>query len=116
MPICLEPDCSFLVSLDCDKDKPVEIRPAFIVKTQSMRGQREILNTIDRLKQDDSTTIDEIFDATLKQLQRVVIGWKNIDKQFSAEALEELLTFGESRELLSKVAYNQRMDIDEKKV
>jgi hypothetical protein len=34
---------------------------------------------------------------------------------FSVDALDELLTFSEARELLSLCAYNQRMDDSEKK-
>ena len=114
MPILLEPDCTFCVSLDIDKDKPVETRPAFIAKAQSMRGQRSVLEVIDCLRE-DGATIDSIFDRTLAKLKQVIIGWKNIDKPFSADVLDDVLTFGEARELLSKVAYNQRMDADEKK-
>jgi hypothetical protein len=46
MPVFLEPDQSFPIVLDCDKDKPKESQPTFLVKSQSMRGQREVLRVL----------------------------------------------------------------------
>ncbi len=114
MPIFLEPDQSFSVVLASDKDKPIESRPVFSVKSQSMRHQRKLLEVIDIIHK-DGVTVDEIFDATIEQLKRVVCGWSNMGQPFSVDALDELLTFSEARELLSLCAYNQRMDDSEKK-
>jgi hypothetical protein len=114
VPIFLEPDQSFLVVLASDKDKPIESRPVFRVKSQSMRHQRRLLEVIDIIHK-DGVTVDEIFDATIEQLKRVVCGWSNMGQPFSVDALDELLTFSEARELLSLCAYNQRMDDSEKK-
>jgi hypothetical protein len=114
VPIFLEPDQSFPVVLASDKDKPIESRPVFRVKSQSMRNQRKILEVIDIIHK-DGVTVDEIFDATIEQLKRVVCGWSNMDQPFSVDALDEVLTLTEARELLSLCAYNQRMDDTEKK-
>lgn len=114
MPILLEPDATFEIVLDSDKDKPTASRPTFTAMAQSMRGQRQILEIVDLLYR-ESVTVDELFDKTLAKLREVIVGWKNMGKPFSVEALEDVLTFGEARALLSKVAYNQRMDPDEKK-
>lgn len=114
MPIFLEPDQSFPVMLECDKTKPAESRPVFRVKSQSMRNQRKILEVIDIIHK-DGVTVDEIFDATIAELKRVVVGWSNMGQPFSVDALDEVLTLTEARELLRLVAYNQRMDDSEKK-
>lgn len=113
MPIFLEPDQSFEVCLDVDKSKPVETRPVFVCLSQSMRGQRSILQAVDML--DEKHSIDQIFDATISELKRVVVGWRNVDRPFAVDELDNLLTYREARELLIKVAYNQRMDTNEKK-
>jgi hypothetical protein len=113
MPIFLEPDQTFEVCLDADQSKPIETRPVFVCLSQSMRGQRSILQAVDLL--DEKHSVDEIFNATLIELVRVVVGWRNIGKPFVADQLDDLLTYREARELLIKVAYNQRMDTTEKK-
>ena len=113
MPIFLEPDQSFEVCLDVDQSKPVETRPVFVCLSQSMRGQRSILQAVDML--DEKHSIDQIFDATISELKRVVVGWRNVDRPFAVDELDNLLTYREARELLIKVAYNQRMDTNEKK-
>jgi hypothetical protein len=113
MPIFLEPDQTFEVCLDADNSKPIETRLSFVCLSQSMRGQRSILQAVDLL--DEKHSIDEIFDATVSELKRVVVGWKNADRSFVVDDLDNLLTYREARELLIKVAYNQRMDTSEKK-
>jgi hypothetical protein len=113
MPIFLEPDQTFEVCLDADQSKPVESRPVFVCLSQSMRGQRSILQAVDLL--DEKHSIDEIFDATISELKRVVVGWRNVERSFVVDDLDNLLTYREARELLIKVAYNQRMDTNEKK-
>jgi hypothetical protein len=113
MPIFLEPDQSFEVCLDVDQIKPVETRPVFVCLSQSMRGQRSILQAVDML--DEKHSIDQIFDATFSELKRVVVGWRNVERPFVVDDLDNLLTYREARELLIKVAYNQRMDTNEKK-
>jgi hypothetical protein len=113
MPIFLEPDQTFEVCLDADQSKPVETRPVFVCLSQSMRGQRSILQAVDLL--DEKHSIDEIFDATISELKRVVVGWRNVERPFVVDDLDNLLTYREARELLIKVAYNQRMDTNEKK-
>ena len=114
MPIFLEPDQSFSVVLESDKTKPIETRPVFLVKSQSMRNQRKILEVIDIIYKKD-VTVDEIFSATIEQLKRVVCGWSNMGQPFNVDVLEDVLTLTEARELLMLVAYNQRMDDSEKK-
>jgi len=113
MPIFLEPDQTFEVCLDSDNDKPIESRPVFICLSQSMRGQRKILGVLELLQEHE--TVDNIFNSTTEELKRVIVGWRNVPKQFDANELDGLLTYNEARQLLGKVAYNQRMDANAKK-
>ena len=114
MPIFLEPDQTFEVSLEIDKDKPIATRPVFLVKSQSMRGQRKIMEAIDMLHA-DGVTVAQVFDAAVEQLKRVLTDWRNMGREYTADAIEDVLSYNESIELLRKVAYNQRMSGDEKK-
>jgi mRNA-degrading endonuclease RelE of RelBE toxin-antitoxin system len=93
MPVFLEPDQSFPIVLDCDKDKPKESQPTFLVKSQSMRGQREVLRVLDAATDaaNESLTVDEMFEMTITMLCKVMVGWHNMgDHKFSREAIADL--------------------------
>jgi len=115
MPVFLEPNQSFPIVLDCDKDKPHEQRPTFFAKSQSMRGQQELARRMDELIEGDRS-ISELFSSTLDEVLKVVTGWKNMGGyEFSKESMEQVLSYGEARELLRKVMSNQHVRPEEKK-
>ncbi len=115
MPIQLEPDQAFEIVLDSDKSKPSESRPLFIVKSQSMRGQRRLIKTLDRILEDGFST-DTLFTETASALSDVLLGWKNMNGiEYSADKIEDVLAYSEARELLRKVVFNSRVSDDEKK-
>lgn len=107
MPIYLEPGHTFPVCLDADESKSP--RPTFYVLTQSMRGQRQIADVLDKLEE-ESVTTSELFDATIAQLERVIARTDHMPG-FTADSL----SYSEARELLRKVMYNQQLDHDSKK-
>jgi len=116
MPIFLEPDQRFPVVLDSDKDKPVESRPTFFAKSQSMRGQRKISQVLDRMFSDEDVKPDELFNDALDVLSDVLVGWKNMGGiEFSRDGLEEVLNYSEARDLMRLVARNQHLNHEEKK-
>lgn len=116
MPIFLEPDQKFPIVLDCDKDKPLDVRPTFFAKSQSMRGQRRIATVLDRFTTDKDVTPDQLFDDAVDALFSVLVGWKNMNGiEYSREALLDVLAYSEARELLRLVSYNQHVTIEEKK-
>jgi len=115
MPVFLEPDQRFPVVLASDKDKPVESRPTFFAKSQSMRGQRRIAAVLDRLTEDKEVTHDELLDDIIEALGGVLTGWQNMGQPYSKDALEDVLSYTEARELLRLVAYNQHVSLEEKK-
>lgn len=115
MPIALEPNLTFEVWLDSDKDKPIASRPVFIAKTQSLRKQREIHRVIDMIFE-DGVKVPDVFDSAVKCLLEACSGWRNmVDHSFDADGIESALNFSEIREILRKVAANQKMSTDEKK-
>lgn len=112
MPIFLEPDQKYPVVLDSDKDK--EPKPTFLAKSQSMRGQQRVADCLDKWN-DDGITAGDLFDATVQTLGEVLVGWKNMGQEYSVDALRDVLTYGEARELLRKVMHNQHLDLESKK-
>ena len=116
MPLFLEPGITFPVVLDSDADKPVESQPTFLAKSQSMRGQQRVGEVLDMWTTSPDITIDKLFDETIEVLASVFVGWKNMGSvEFSSDALRDVLTYTEARELLRKVMYNQHVQTLEKK-
>ena len=116
MPLFLEPGQSYPIVLDSDSEKPPESRPTFLAKSQSMRGQERIAEVLDAWTDDPDLTIKELFDKTIEVLNGIVIGWKNMSGiEFSSDALRDVLTYSEARELLRKTMYNQHITEAEKK-
>lgn len=115
MPLFLEPNVTFPIWLDADEAKPMESRPVFMAKAQSMRGQQKVGETLDRWTSAPDIELAALFDETVETLANVVVGWKNMgDTQYSKEALHEL-SYMEARELLRKVMFNQHLQPEEKK-
>jgi len=116
MPLFLEPGQKYPIVLDCDADKPKDIQPTFFAKSQSMRGQQKIGEVLDLWTDKPDLSVAELFDATIDVLTGVVIGWKNMsDIEFNPDAMRDVLSYTEARELLRKVMYNQHVTADEKK-
>lgn len=116
MPIALEPNQSFSVVLDCDANKPIESRPMFFAKSQSMRGQAKLFKVLDRITEDKDATVEDLFADAVNALAEVLTGWKNMNGiDYSKDALMDVLTYSEARELLRKVCHNSHLNTDEKK-
>jgi len=115
MPISLEPNKRFDVVLDSDIDKPSGQKPTFHCASQTMRGHLAILETLDKWFE-DGVTPAQLFDATIAELNRVIVGWSAMGSHvFGQTDLRDVLTYEEAREVLRKVAYNVHMTIEEKK-
>jgi len=115
VPLFLEPNVTFPIVLESDEAKPVETRPTFLAKAQSMRGQQKVGETLDRWTSAPDIELAALFDETIETLSEVVVGWKNMgNMEYSKEALREL-SYMEARELLRKVMFNQHLQPDEKK-
>jgi hypothetical protein len=114
MPVFLEPDQKFPIVLERDKDKPAESRPTFFAKSQSMRGQRRVADTIDRLTEKDISN-KELFDDIVETLGMVLVGWQHMGRPYAKEAIEDVVDYFEARELLRLVMFNQHVTAEEKK-
>ena len=114
MPVFLEPDQKFPIVLERDKDKPAESRPTFFAKSQSMRGQRRVADTLDRLREKDVST-KQLFDEIVETLGAVLVGWSNMGIPYAKESIENVIDYFEARELLQLVMFNQHVTSEEKK-
>ena len=114
MPVFLEPDQKFPIVLERDKAKPAESRPTFYAKSQSMRGQRRVADTLDRLSEKDISN-KQLFDDIIETLSVVLVGWSNMGRPYAKESIEDVIDYFEARELLRLVAYNQHVTTEEKK-
>lgn len=116
MPLFLEPGQKYPIVLDIDADKPKATQPTFYARSQSMRGQQKIADVLDQWTENPDISIKDLFALTVEVLSGVVIGWVNMGgNEFSSDALHEVLSYQEARELLRKVMYNQHITADEKK-
>ena len=73
MPLSLEPGQAYPIVLDSDAAKPVEIQPTFFAKSQSMRGQQRVGETLDLWSAKD-VTVSELFTKTCDVLSEVLSG------------------------------------------
>lgn len=116
MPLFLEPNQRFAIVLECDRAKPAESRPTFFAKSQTMRNQRKVGEVLDSIYAEPAPNIDEMFRSACDMLAEVLVGWANMGGiEYSREALEDVLTFTEARELLRLVMFNQGLSDDQKK-
>lgn len=116
MPLFLEPGQKFPVVLEIDKDKPAESRPTFYARSQSMRNQQRIADVLDSIYAEPQPTVEQMFSDICEALATVFVGWSNMGGiEYSKDALRDVLTFTEARELLRLVMYNQHVTHEEKK-
>ncbi len=114
MPAFLEPDQTFPIVLDIDKDKPADAMPVFLAISVSMREATKLTNLIDALTEDAKDT-EEIYSRAIAAVIKYVKGWKNMGGLEFSETNLRNLTYLEARELLRKVYSNQHVQIEEKK-
>lgn len=113
MPICLDPEQSFPIVLDSDKDKPAEQRPTFLVKALTMRQQTELSDAMDAALAHNTT--EAIFESTCTLINQYLTGWQNMGSfEFGCD-VREVLAHHEARELLRKILSNSHVQPEEKK-
>ena len=113
MPLILEPGKKLAIWLESDEQTPIESRPKFFVQSLSMRQQSELSDEIDEANAKPTT--QAIFDANCTLVSKHLVGWECMGSFAFGCDLQELLSYGEVRELLRKVMANAFVAIDEKK-
>lgn len=107
MPLGLDPQATFELSLDTDKEKPQATRPAFVFRFLTSRQFLKVqqLRAAAREEKDNAACLAKMDEALLIGLA----GWKNMgDVAFSADAINDVLTIDERWELLESYLAEQR--------
>jgi len=114
MPIALDPNQTFPIWLESDKDaKP---RPEFLFRALTIRDRQRVFELPERFKADDSITAEEVVKQSVELFTEFCKGWTNMgDHKYSAESVKSVLTHGELWELLFAAAEGSRVSHDEKK-
>ncbi|MGA1979458.1 MAG: hypothetical protein ABSG99_02680 [Sedimentisphaerales bacterium] len=120
MPLALEPNETFEIILDGDKDKSRETQPRFIYQYLTCRQWRKIAQFNDQLEgiKDAEQVMDKIFETATTKL----VGWVNIvDPQsgpilFDIKKFEDVVTMHEAMELIAKILKQGRDFSDKKKL
>jgi hypothetical protein len=97
MPLSLDPDRTAAYSLASDTDKPEATRPAFICRFMTRRQHQKHREIMERAasESDDS----RVFALIMEAIGIGVIDWRNFDKPFSRETIEDVLSDRELWEL-----------------
>jgi len=113
MPIALDPKRTFTVTLESDRDKPVETRPLFVCRYLTARQWKEIARLQDGI--DESAGGAEALERIIEAIAMGLVGWENMiapDGErvpFDAHDLDTLLTMPEAMELFQKMLAQQQL-------
>ena len=125
MPLALEPNETFELILESDKDKPREIQPRFIYRHLTCRQHRYIAKfreRLEELKKDASTAIDNMMDEIKKTATINLAGWVNMNDAdgkpipFDIEKFEDIVGLAEANELIFKLEDYRLLPVDKKKL
>ena len=117
MPIAIDPDARVRVVLSTDKGKAPE--PAFFVRPLTLRQYRKVSETDETVGQ--ASNGSEAIGRLLKAIEVGLVGWEHVsDKDgqpipFSMDALEDVVTIPEARELLHYCLISGRLATEDKK-
>ena len=126
MPLPLEPNETFEIILDSDKNKPREDQPRFIYRHLNCSQWRVVANfrnSLEKLKNDKSA--ENILDRMMTKLKETattnLIGWVNMKDlrgeyiPFDIEKFEDIVGLAEANELIVKLEDYRLMPADKKK-
>ena len=120
MPILLKPNSTFKVVLECDKDDPFDKQPRFICRCLSKSQWLGIASLNESLT--SASTIQESADVVTKITEVGLVGWENmIDPKtgkeipFDLSIVGDILTAGESAELMMRIVSQVPSAEDKKK-
>lgn len=95
-------------------DEHVTPQPKFYIRSLSMAQQIELGEQIDQMHSPEvvaSKSLKELFQDAIALAEKYIDKWENLPDDFTFWNLK----YHEVRELLSKVAYGQSLNFEEKK-
>jgi hypothetical protein len=118
MPLALDPNQTFKIILESDKDKPARLQPCFVYSYLTGRQWLAVASLQDQL--DDLTAADQIVDKVFQAASTGLVGWENmIDRngepvEFNIDTLDMIVGVIEAQELIVKLL-KQHPNLDDKK-
>lgn len=106
MPIALDNSETVDVVLTLDKNKTPQ--PSFTSKYMTCREKMKYNKLI--LQARDEKDDEKIAELLIKAFAIPLVGWKNINKDFSIENIQDVLTTGEMWDLTYEISHTVMMD------
>lgn len=100
MPLALSPKMTVDVCLETDKAKPETERPVFVFRFLTCRQVLELADLIEAAEKAEGRHV--VNDALTKALAVGLVDWRGIEKPFSLNEIDGVLTPSEKWELAYK--------------
>lgn len=100
MPRAIDPNATFDLWVESDADKAADVRPTFKAKYLSGSEWEQVAAVADAPAE---STVAAALRPLYETLALCIVGWRNMDRAFSAADLRAVLDPFEARELLGKV-------------
>ena len=117
--LAMDPNNTFEIFLECDKEKPKAERPCFVYHYLTGRQWLKVAEVQEKLTEHESMAA--LVDSVYGGCRVGLVGWKNLNGPdgaeipFDANMLEDILTLKEAQELVLAVQNNGPTVEDKKK-
>lgn len=113
MPKSLDTTDRIVFVLASDADKAKDVQPRLIGQVLTLGRQRKLMAAVKQMQQaeDPEAKTNAALDAVVVCLS----GWENFGREFSREAIEDLLTIGEITEIINAIITTFTADGDDLK-
>ena len=113
MPKSLDTTDRIVFVLASDADKPRDVQPRLIGQVLTLSRQRKLMAAVKQMQQ--LKDADEQIEAALDAVEVCLSGWENFGREYSREALCEVLTIAEIREVIDAIVTTFTADGDDLK-
>jgi len=113
MPKSLDTTDRIVFVLASDADKPKATQPRLIGQVLTLGRQKKLMAAVKQMQQDADP--EAKTNAALDAVVICLSGWENFGREFSREAIEDLLTIGEITEIINAIIATFTADGDDLK-
>jgi|694.fasta_scaffold51508_6 hypothetical protein len=100
MPKSLDRDDRIVFVLNSDAGKPRDIQPRLIGSVLTLGKQKQLSKALSSTKTEDA---EGKLNAAIDAVMVCLSGWENFGREFSREALEDILTINEINEIIDAI-------------
>jgi hypothetical protein len=100
MPKSLDRDDRIVFVLKSDAGKPRDIQPRLIGSVLTLGKQKQLSKALSSTKTEDA---EGKLNAAIDAVMVCLSGWENFGREFSREALEDILTINEINEIIDAI-------------